>query len=82
MPGSLSGTIDWMGAKKLSLGRHTLTVTAVDSGGNTSSRTVAFTKVRVGAESAANAHKKVARKKATKKKKRKKAAKRKAASRR
>lgn len=88
MPHALNGTIDWMGAKKLALGRHTLTVTAVDSGGNTSSRTVGFTKVRFGAESAAKAHKtaakkkKAVKKKKATKKKRRKTAKRKAASRR
>jgi hypothetical protein len=59
-----------MGAKRLSLGNHTLTITAVDSSGNVASRSVTVTKVRVGAESATTTTtKKAAKKKAAKKKK-------------
>lgn len=72
MPQSLNGTIDWMGAKHLALGRHTLTVTAVDSTGNVSSRSVTVTKVGVGAESATTTSKHAVKKRAAKKKRKKK----------
>jgi hypothetical protein len=74
-PANLSGRIEWMGAKRLSLGRHTLTVTAVDKAGNTSSRTVTVYKVRVGAESAGKKKAGKKAKKTAKKPKKKKRAK-------
>jgi hypothetical protein len=41
-PATLSGTIDWQGAKLLTPGRHTLLVKAVDPQGNLSTQTISF----------------------------------------
>ena len=41
-PTTLSGTIDWQGAKKLAPGAHALVVRAIDPQGNPSSQTVTF----------------------------------------
>ncbi len=41
-PTTLSGTIDWQGAKRLAPGAHTLVVRAIDPQGNASSQTVTF----------------------------------------
>ena len=38
--------LEWQGAKRLALGRHTLTVLALDPQGNTSSRAIRITRVR------------------------------------
>jgi Big-like domain-containing protein len=38
--------LDWQGAKKLALGKHTITVEALDANGNTLSKTVAVEKVK------------------------------------
>ncbi len=42
-PATLSGSLSWQGAKKLSAGPHTLVVTAIDPQGNSSSTTLHFT---------------------------------------
>ena len=39
-------TLDWQGAKNLSFGRHTITATALDPQGNTSTKSVLVTRVR------------------------------------
>ena len=44
-PRHLAGTIDWQGAKKLSPGRHRITILALDRQRNTSRRTVTVTKL-------------------------------------
>jgi hypothetical protein len=44
-PRRLSGTIDWQGAKRLSPGRHRITVLALDRSRNVSRRTVVVTKL-------------------------------------
>ena len=44
-PTTMSGTIGWQGAKKLSLGQHKITIVALDPMGNQSSKTVTVTKV-------------------------------------
>jgi hypothetical protein len=44
-PKTLTGTITWQGSKKLALGPHTLTVTALDGNGNSVSKTLRLTKV-------------------------------------
>ena len=38
--------LDWQGAKKLALGKHTIAVEAVDRNGNTSSKSIEVTKVK------------------------------------
>ncbi len=44
-PKTLNGAMTWQGAKSLGLGPHTITVTALDASGNTSSVDVKVTKV-------------------------------------
>jgi hypothetical protein len=47
-PKTLTGSITWQGSKKLTLGTHTLTVTALDGNGNSTTRTLRVTKVTSG----------------------------------
>src|SRR4051794_8217232 len=44
-PSTLSGSLDWQGAKRLSIGTHKLTVIALDPMGNVGTRSVTVTKV-------------------------------------
>jgi hypothetical protein len=44
-PRSLDGSLDWQGAKQLSVGTHKLTVTALDPMGNVGTKSVTVTKV-------------------------------------
>jgi hypothetical protein len=44
-PKTLNATIDWQGGKLLGLGPHTITVTALDGNGNSTTKTVHVTKV-------------------------------------
>jgi hypothetical protein len=53
-PGTLVGHITWDGAKRLAPGRHTLTVVAYDSEGNSSSTTV--TVIHTGTAAGGSAH--------------------------
>jgi hypothetical protein len=44
-PASLDGSLDWQGAKRLSVGTHKITVKAVDPSGNVGEKSVTVTKV-------------------------------------
>src|SRR5947209_345418 len=44
-PGTLKGSMTWQGAKRLSVGTHKLTITAVDPSGNVGTKTVTITKL-------------------------------------
>jgi hypothetical protein len=45
-PSTLSGTLNWQGAKRLGFGKHLITVQAIDKIGNTTSQSVTVTHVR------------------------------------